>query len=55
MFQAMFSALSKVAPTTGSVPVQKVARAMLTTAITPSDSKVDILDNKAIHRLAELV
>ncbi|XP_078540350.1 protein HTATIP2 isoform X1 [Lissotriton helveticus] len=48
------SPISYLFPTAMSVPVTAVARAMVNTAVTPSDQKVELLDNKAIHRIGKL-
>jgi len=39
-------------PTLMSVPTSTVARAALNKTITPTTDKVEVLENKAIHRTA---
>ncbi|XP_069479578.1 oxidoreductase HTATIP2 isoform X2 [Ambystoma mexicanum] len=46
--------ISYIFPTSLSVPVTTLARAMVNNAVIPSDQKVELLDNKAIHMLGKL-
>ncbi|XP_065505169.1 oxidoreductase HTATIP2 [Caloenas nicobarica] len=44
-----------VFPTAYSVPVERVARAMVACVLQPGEGKVEVLENAAIHRLGKAV
>ncbi|NWY42105.1 HTAI2 Oxidoreductase, partial [Sylvia atricapilla] len=51
--QQFFGAMACLFPTANSVPVATVARAMVACVLQPSEEKVKVLENKAIHELGK--
>ncbi|CAI9570811.1 unnamed protein product, partial [Staurois parvus] len=50
----MMAPISYMFPTAYSVPITTLVKAMLNNAAIPSDKKVELLENKAIHNLGKL-
>ncbi|XP_068117746.1 oxidoreductase HTATIP2-like [Hyperolius riggenbachi] len=50
----MIASLAYMFPTAYTVPITTLAKAMLNNAVMPSDKKVELLENKAIHSLGKL-
>lgn len=53
--QQFLGAVARLFPTTYSVPVEVVARAMVACALQPGEGKVKVLENRAIHELGKAV
>ncbi|NXU58938.1 HTAI2 Oxidoreductase, partial [Turnix velox] len=51
--QQFLGLVALVFPTAYSVPVEAVARAMVASVLQPSEEKVEVLENAAIHKLGK--
>lgn len=53
--QQFLGVVAWVFPTAYSVPVERVARAMVACVLQPGEGKVKVLENAAIHKLGKAV